>query len=186
MDIEIHSSSGLSCVIKSNRERIEKLEEMLKNIEVKESDDHDKGELQYLDQLIDKLTDISDQSSLLGAELESMRKMDEDEEDEESDNMSMCTEATDIAQDLIDQNPDFVGSGPCTDCKACMKNKSKQIRKDKKAKEKQRRAELKEFKKKQRNILLDEQTELKLKLDSFRNQIDRMADDTFQIINTRL
>jgi len=137
----------------------------------------DKSEdLQFLDQLLDKLTDIKDQSSLLHLELQSIEQMDKVDDHVSDDELSICTENTDACQELIDKNPDVVTMPDCSNCKACLKAKAKEIKKDKKAKEKERRAYLKQLKINEREVLLIEQKELQHKLSEFRSQIDKMSE----------
>ncbi len=185
-------NKGLSGVVRSNRERLEKLEHIVFNhdqsidlpdvyipdhldpeiihVPQKQEDDI------FLDQLLEKLTSIKDQSSMLHLELDSIKQMDNAIESEEDDDISICTENTEHLQELIDLHPeDIMGNAPCQNCKSCMKQKAKLIKKNKKAKEKERRAYLKQLKINEKEVLMIEQNELQNKLDEFRNQIDRIS-----------
>lgn len=188
------SSTGLPGLVRDMRERILELEKVvfanrdddislpdchipddLPEYIVTKQRDEKSEDLQFLDQLLDKLTDIKDQSSLLHLELQSIEQMDRIE-DPISDDVSICTENTDAAQELIDKNPDVVTMPDCSNCKACLKSKAKEIKKEKKAKEKERRAHLKQLKINEREVLLIEQKELQHKLSEFRSQIDKMSE----------
>ena len=187
-------SKNLCSIIIGNQDRIDKLEKIVfadryddvslpdvlipddipEYIFTKQRDERSE-DIQFLDQLLDKLTDIKDQSSLLHLELQSIEQM-ENFQDPESDEISICTVNTDAAQDLIDTNPDVIVMPDCSNCKACLKSKAKSIKKEKKAKEKERRAYLKQLKINEREVLLIEQKELQNKLTSFRSQIDKISD----------
>lgn len=188
------SSKGLPGLVREMRDRIIELEKVVfanrdddislpdcqipddlpEYITTKPRDDKSE-DLQFLDQLLDKLTDIKDQSSLLHLELQSIEQMDIIDQEQISDEISVCTENTDAAQELIDKNPDVVVL-PCDNCKSCMKDKAKKIKKEKKQKEKERRAHLKQLKMNEREVLLIEQKELQHKLSEFRTQIDKMSE----------
>jgi hypothetical protein len=122
--------------------------------------------LKLLDELLEKLVAIQDEASLVEAELQSIKQMDEAEQ-EESEESDIATECTEACQELIDSS-DMALVNPCDGCKACIKAKAKQIRKENKRLEKERRKQAKEIKKKQREIMMLEQTELSSKIQSFR------------------
>lgn len=189
------SSVGLPGLVREMRERILELEKVvfanrdddnisLPSVEIPDvlpeyittkHRDEKSEDLEFLDQLLEKLTDIKDQSSLLHLELQSIEQMDRIE-DPISDDVSICTENTEAAQELIDKNPNVVIMPDCSNCKACLKSKAKEIKKEKKVKEKERRAHLKQLKINEREVLLIEQKELQHKLSEFRSQIDKMSE----------
>lgn len=198
MDFEIHeSATKLPGVVRNLRIRIEELEKIvfadrssdivLPNVEIPDylasdipmyinTQTNERSEdIQFLDQLLEKLTDIKDQSTLLHLELQSIEQMNDHDDTISDDVVSICTENTEHLQELIDSDINHK-SAPCHNCKACMKEKAKIIKKERKAKEKERRQYLKQLKINERDVLLIEQSELQNKLEQFRNQIDRISD----------
>jgi hypothetical protein len=186
------SAGGIAGIIRDNQRRLAALEEIvfannniidLPDVHIPDSIDNNiiyvpqkQEDDVFLDQLLEKLTDIKDQSSMLHLELESIKEMDNAIDTESDDNISICTENTEHLQELIDSNHDVKITAPCHNCKSCMKDKAKQIKKDRKSKEKQRRAYLRQLKINEKEVLILEQKELENKLTEFRNQIDRISD----------
>lgn len=172
------------------RQRIEKIEDIVYNrTECEYVDLSDNPEIpeyistknksqpedvEFLDQLLDKLTSIREQSEMLHFELQSIEQADRAEVSDDDD-ISICTENTEACQELIDKNPNVVLLN-CDSCKSCMKDKAKQIKREKKAKEKERRAYLRQLKNNEREVLAIEQRELQNKLSEFRSQIDKISE----------
>lgn len=185
------SCTGVAGIVRDNQKRLAKLEEIvfhnehidLPDVNIPDVIDNEvihvpqkKEDDAFLDVLLQKLTSIRDESSMLHLELESISQMDNLIESESDDNVSICTENTEHLQEFIDANHDIKITPSCQNCKSCMRLKSKEIKKNKKAKEKERRAYLRQLKINERDVLMIEQNELQHKLNEFRNQINRISD----------
>lgn len=123
-----------------------------------------------LDELLDTLTRIQDEASLVECELKSIKAADLQEAEEVTefdDSVSINTECTDACRELVNNSGDEVPDHDF-DCKHCLKAKAKAIKRARKQKEKERRAQVKRIKEKEKSLLLLEQQEIAMKLKSLR------------------
>jgi hypothetical protein len=128
-----------------------------------------------ISELTDKLSDLTNQNIILGDEIRSIERL----EDEDDDILSLTdteSQCTDACAALLTENADImkVGSWKCEDelCNGCIKTRAKAFKKEKKEMEKKRAKELKEIKKRQKELIKEEQKQLSIRLKNLKKNRD--------------
>jgi len=136
-------------------------------------------ESKLLDELLATLERIRTEASVVEEELKTVKQLQEDheEEEEDDDKTSINTECTDACRELIATNTEEIPDHSF-DCKHCIKEKAKAIKRAKKQREKEKREQAKRLKEKQKSLLQLEQQEIAMKLKHL-----RMGLDTVEILN---
>ena len=126
-----------------------------------------------LDSLLNTLSRIQDEASLVEEELKSIKELENQPEEEiEDDNMSINTECTDACREILENADESLIQH--IDCKNCLKQKAKAYKKEKKRQEKERAKQAKAIKQKQKDLLLLEQKQIAMKLQHIRSGLNEV------------
>ena len=126
----------------------------------------------YLDELLNKLTSIQDEASLLESELMSIHQMEQEAEHDDDDAVSVSTACTEACRELLEGlPPDQVSSAQCN---GCIKARAKAHKKEQKRIEKERAREAKKVKQKHKELLAMEEHDLAQRLRNLRSGMDEM------------